>query len=96
MKLKSIYLSRQDYGKDIGKLTGKIEYDNYQSTVALVLSEEQAAKIVNLVAEDMVRHAKELSEILLVDAQASIAAREELPTVAVALLSAPKVEGQVI
>lgn len=86
MKLKSIYLSRANYGDNNGKLSGKIEYDNYQTTVALVLSEEQAAKIVNLVAEDTIRHAKELAEILITDAQASIAPPAEVP---VALIETP-------
>ena len=72
MKLKSIYLSRQNYGTDEGKLTGTIEYDNFQATVALVLSEEQAARIVNLVAEDSLRYAQELAGILINDATASL------------------------
>ena len=72
MKLKSIYVGRQGFGADPDKLTGKIEFDNYQSTISMVLSEEQAAKIVNLVAEDSVRHAQELAGILIESVQSRL------------------------
>ena len=69
MKLKSIFISRKGYGENPDQLTGKIEFDNFQSTVAMVLSEEQAAKMLALVAEDSVRYAHELADILLENAQ---------------------------
>lgn len=73
MKLRSIYINRNNWDKE-AKLTGKIEFDNVQATVSMTLSEEQAAKIVNLVAEDSLRYAKELSDVLVESVQAKLEA----------------------
>lgn len=85
MKLKSIYLSRQNWGPDTGKVQGKIEYDNQQATINLVLSEETAAKIVNLVAEDTLRQAQELAGIMISDVQVQLLG----PKVESLLIAAP-------
>jgi hypothetical protein len=62
MKLEEIAIRRQRYGKDEGKLMGEIVLYNQYAKITLKLSEEQAARIVELLAEEVVTHAREVSQ----------------------------------
>jgi DICT domain-containing protein len=65
MKLERLSISRSGWGKDMGKLTGEIEFDNQHAKVTVKLSEDKANKILAIIAEQIVENAREVSALLV-------------------------------
>ena len=60
MKLKSMYMSRKEYGKDEGKLTGNVVFDNDNiGEVKLILTEENCRDILDIMKGVLARTAQE-------------------------------------
>ena len=64
MKLKTLNLTRAEWGNDKGLLTGTITLAGTETETKLRLNETMAAKIVALVAEGIKEEAARLSNIM--------------------------------
>lgn len=62
--IKSIYLSVQEYGPDKGKLTGKIEFINQYGEITARINQEQAGKIIAVLADSLVHTAKQTAALM--------------------------------
>lgn len=62
--IKSIYLSVQEYGPDKGKLTGKIEFINQHGEITARINQEQAGKIIAVLADSLVQTAKQTASLM--------------------------------
>lgn len=67
MKLNSIRISRTQYGLDKDKLLGEIEFENQYSKMSVKLTEDQAYKLLEIIAESMVINAQETAKMMIVD-----------------------------
>ena len=67
MKLNSLLISRCQYGIDKDKLFGEIEFENQYSKMSFKLTEDQAYKLLEIVAESMVISAQETAKMMIVD-----------------------------
>lgn len=62
--IKSIYLSMSEYGVDKGKLEGHIEFVNQHGQIKVRIGNEQAEKIVAILAETLVKTAQETAALM--------------------------------
>lgn len=62
--IKSMYLSMETYGADKGKLSGSIEFANQHGEMKVRINNEQAEKIVAILAENLVNTAKETAQLM--------------------------------
>lgn len=62
MELRTIYLSRETYGADKGKLKGNVTVSTLAGEIKLYLSEEKAGRILNICADQLVENAKEVAQ----------------------------------
>lgn len=67
LRLSKLMISRHLWGADAGKLCGEIEIEGTGHKVTLILSEDQAAKIVDLVAGAVVSHAQDVAKLMVAD-----------------------------
>lgn len=67
MKLNFLKIERQKYGIDKDKLLGEIEFENQYSKVSCKLTEDQAYKLLDIVAEAMVVNAQDTAKMLVAD-----------------------------
>ncbi len=67
MQLESFKIERMTYGVNAGKLQGDITYKNSQGRVQLLLNDSVAARLLYIVAEEMVESTKSLAEQLTAD-----------------------------
>ena len=67
MKLQKLHLARQEYGKNVGELRGKVEFASEYGTVELALDEELSAQIVSLCADGIVRATQEVAKQMTAD-----------------------------
>ena len=61
MQMKNLYVRREEYGKDKGKLSGKVEFSSELGDVHLNLDEEMSRAIVQICSEAIVRAAQEVA-----------------------------------
>ena len=64
MLLKSIYLRRNMYGVEEGKLKGNIDVGTSLGEIKLILTEEKCQQILNLVADALVEQTKEVAQLM--------------------------------
>lgn len=62
--IKSIYLSAQEYGPARGKLTGSIEFVNEHGKLEVTIGNEQAGKIIAILADQLVKTASETATLM--------------------------------
>jgi hypothetical protein len=67
MKLKRLQITRTEWGLDKDKLFGEIEFENQYSKVSVKLSEDQAYRMLEIVADNMVEQAHEVGKLLTQD-----------------------------
>lgn len=67
MKLNLLRIERQLYGIDKDKMLGTIEFENQYSKVSVKLTEDQAYKLLDIVADAMVVNAHETAKLLVTD-----------------------------
>lgn len=67
MKLDTLRIERQKYGLDKDKMFGEISFENQYSKVSVKLTEDQAYKLLAIVADAMVENAQECSKLLASD-----------------------------
>lgn len=77
MTLNKLSIERQQWGLDKGKLFGEISFENQYSKVSVKLTEDQAYKLLAIVAEAVVENAQETSRLLVSDLQRPQAAIED-------------------
>lgn len=65
MILQKLDIERQRWGKDVGKLFGEITFDNQDAKVTIKLTEDQAYKMLGIVAEAVVVQAHETANLLI-------------------------------
>lgn len=64
MILEKLYMARQSYGPNIGKLEGELEFSNPKGKIQLILNDETCNKILGLCAEGMVQSAQQVAKEL--------------------------------
>jgi S-adenosylmethionine hydrolase len=71
--IKSVYLRIEEYGPDKGKLLGKIEFINQHGEITARINQEQAGKIIAVLADSLVQTAQQTAALMTseVIAQAS-------------------------
>lgn len=76
--IKSIYLSMVDYGPDKGKLDGNITFLNNHGEMKVRINNEQAEKIVAILADNLVKTAQETANLMTAQVlqQAAVGADE--------------------
>ncbi len=67
MKLNTLRIERQQYGIDKDKMFGTIEFENQCFKMSVKLTEDQAYKLLDIVAESMVEYAHDTAKMLVVD-----------------------------
>lgn len=67
MKFDRINIERQKWGIDKDKIIGEIAFENQYSKVSVKLNEEQALKMLDIVAEALVTSAHETAKMLITD-----------------------------
>lgn len=67
MKLNNLTIRRQDWGIDKDKLLGEISFENQYSKVTCKLTEDQAYKLLGIVADAVVENAHETAKLLVTD-----------------------------
>ena len=81
MQLESLYMSRQRYGDNEGKLTGEITFSNPQGKIQIVLGAAICQRVLALCAEGLVETAKDVAQNLtravLEEAQPQLEQRDE-------------------
>lgn len=77
MKLNSLTICRQDWGIDKDKLLGEISFENQYSKITCKLTEDQAYKLLAIVADAMVENAHETANLLVADLRRPQAEIEE-------------------
>lgn len=65
MKLKKLLIERQLWGDAIGKLKGEVTLEQSAGITTLILTDEQLAGILQLVAPAVIESAKELAGIIV-------------------------------
>jgi hypothetical protein len=61
MQLNRVLLTRPQYGKNEGRLTGSLEVTGITGKIELILTEEQAQSIVAVVADQLVAYTKDIA-----------------------------------
>lgn len=74
--VKTLYLTMVDYGPDKGKLAGKIEFINQHGEMTVRINNEQAEKIVAVLAENLVATAKQTAKLMTAEVLAQAAGVE--------------------
>lgn len=74
--VKTLYLNMVDYGPDKGKLAGKIEFINQHGEITVRINNEQAEKIVAVLAENLVATAKQTATLMTAEVLAQAAGVE--------------------
>ncbi len=69
MRLDTLRIERQKYGLDKDKMFGEISFENQYSKVSVKLTEDQAWKLLAIVADSIVENAQESSKMLVSDLQ---------------------------
>ena len=64
MRLKSLYLSRQTYGKNQGFLEGNLELEDPSGEMKIFLTPERCDAVVALVADQLVEQTKMVAETM--------------------------------
>lgn len=62
--VKSLYLRAEEYGADKGKLSGTIEFVGQYGEVKVRVNNDQGARILAIVAEEVVAAAKQTAAML--------------------------------
>lgn len=62
--VKSIYLRMEEYGPQKGQLKGEIEFTNEHGEIKVRVNNEQANKIVALMAENLVSTAQQTAALM--------------------------------
>ena len=62
--VKSLYLRMSDFGADRGKLEGSIEFTSQHGDIKVRVNNDQAHKIVAIVADELVRAAQETAALM--------------------------------
>lgn len=65
MKLQSIYMNRESYGPNSGKLVGSITFATPGGKVELAMGEKQCERICAAMAENVVEVAQEVADNLV-------------------------------
>lgn len=65
--IKSIYLSRDDYGTDKGKLKGTVTFSSQSGEVTVKIPADKSAKLVMLLADELVECAKTTAALMVTD-----------------------------
>jgi hypothetical protein len=73
MRLIKLNIERQQWGIDKGKLFGEITFENQNAKVSCKLTEDQAYKMLEVMAESVVTSAHETAAILLSDLSRPVA-----------------------
>lgn len=81
--IKGIFLSMISYGPDKGKLEGSIEFLNNHGEMKVRVNNEQAEKIVAVLADNLVKTAQETASLMTsqVLQQAAIGSVEDVPLI---------------
>ena len=66
MKLNTLKIERERWGKNEGKFTGSIKFDNELGEISVNLSPEQCDKLFAVIAEGIIDTAKEAANELTV------------------------------
>jgi hypothetical protein len=69
LRLNMLRIERQQWGADKDKLFGEIAFENQYSKVSVKLTEDQAYKLLAIVAGAVVENAQETSRLLVSDLQ---------------------------
>ncbi len=72
MQLKSLTLTRQQWGEFIGQVTGTVEFESPAAKIALVITPAMASKLLAVVGEALVQVSKEAAESLQCDVIESV------------------------
>jgi len=64
LTLKQLSIGRQQWGDDKGKLVGSVTFVDSRIETSIILSEEIAAKMLDLLAGQLIDNAKEISQSL--------------------------------
>jgi hypothetical protein len=81
--IKSIYLSMKEYGPDKGKLDGTIEFLNAHGEMKVRINNEQAEKIVAILADNLVKTAQETASLMTAQVlQQAAVGRADVPLIA--------------
>ena len=61
MELESLYLRKEQYGTDKGKMTGTIEFASNGGKITLVLTSENSREILRICADRLVEQSREVA-----------------------------------
>ena len=64
MRLKKLYLNRQQWGKNTGLMEGEIEIEDPSGEMKIFLSPERCDAVVALVADQIVEQTKAVAEAM--------------------------------
>lgn len=80
--IKQIYLSMVDYGPDKGKLDGAITFLNNHGEMKVRINNEQAEKVVAILADNLVKTAQETASLMTAQVlQQAAVGSEEVPLI---------------
>lgn len=76
--VKSLYLSAENYGPDKGRLRGKIEFMNQHGEMHVAVNNEQAEKIIAILADNLVATAQQTAALMTAEVLSQAAGNTEL------------------
>ncbi len=64
MQLQKIYITRDEYGPNKGRLSGKVEFTGQNGAVVLPLDDDLSKQVIAVCADSLVRASKDLANNL--------------------------------
>lgn len=65
--LKSLYIQREGYGADKGKLTGQVEFQGLQGQIAIRLNHPKSQQLLELLAPELISCAQETAKLMVAE-----------------------------
>lgn len=67
MQLKTLYITRSEYGSDKGTLSGRVSFTSGMGEVGVNIDEQACHSILNICAEGMARATSEIGRAMTAD-----------------------------
>jgi len=77
--MKQIYLTREEWGADKGKLVGSVTFSGPAGEVKIRVNNDKAVEIMKLLADSLVECAKETAALMREDLLEAVAVPQMLP-----------------